>query len=330
MKLNALGRTGLRVSQLGFGCGSIGGILVRGDYPAMRQAVARAIELGINYFDTAAAYGSGQSEANLGAVLRELGASVIVGSKASPSGPELDAIRPALIRSVEGSLKRLGRDTIDVLHLHNRLDRRRQPEHNLVGIEDLPDVLWAFETLQQQGKIRFWGLNGLGPSDVLHEAVGRGDFHTIQIPYNLLNPSAGTAVAAGFPFQDYEKLIDHAARQGMGVLAFRILAGGALSGSSERHPVAAPSVDPISTENDYSADVARANRFQYLVEEGAVSSLVELAVRFAANPGVSSALLGMSSMEQLEQAVAFVEHGPLPAEILARIAATLASPAQAG
>jgi L-galactose dehydrogenase/L-glyceraldehyde 3-phosphate reductase len=72
MKYNILGRTDLRLSPLGFGCGSIGGLLVRGEYPKMRQAVSRALELGINYFDTAPIYGNGQSEVNLGAVVREL------------------------------------------------------------------------------------------------------------------------------------------------------------------------------------------------------------------------------------------------------------------
>src|SRR3989338_7467758 len=114
-----LGRTGLKVSELGFGCGSVGGLLVRGEYPKMRRAVARALELGIAYFDTASLYGDGQSEVNLGAVLREIGADPLVGTKVRLEPPDLDRVEAAIAESVEASLRRLGRERIDLIHLHN-------------------------------------------------------------------------------------------------------------------------------------------------------------------------------------------------------------------
>jgi len=329
MKYNILGRTGLHVSQLGFGCGSIGGLLVRGDYPTMRDVVGRAIELGINYFDTAAQYGSGQSEVNLGAVIRELRANGLVGTKVRLRGEDMSQIGAAVTRSVEGSLRRLGRETVDLIQLHNHIGFQRQPEldPDRVGLHDLDAVRQAFETLQQQGKVRFWGITGLDASEALHEAAANGGFHTIQIPYNLLNPSAGTIVPRNFPFQDYGQLIDHAARQEMGVIAIRILAGGALSGIPERHPVASQSVNPIASEPAYRDDVARTQRFTFLVEDGVVSNLVEAAVRFAVSqPGISTALVGISSRDQLEQAVKYVERGPLSVDALERIRATGSSP----
>jgi aryl-alcohol dehydrogenase-like predicted oxidoreductase len=323
MKYNSLGRTGLRVSQLGFGCGSIGGLLVRGDYPVMREVVSRAIELGINYFDTAPIYGNGQSEVNLGAVLRELKSEVLIGTKVRLKSEELDQIGDAVIRSVEGSLRRLGRASVDLIQLHNRIGFQRQPERDQVGIPDLDAVRGAFEALQQQGKVRFWGITGLGVSEALYEAIATGGFQTIQVAYNLLNPSAGMSVPPAFPFQDYGQLIERAAQQGMGVIAIRILAGGALSGTPARHPVASQSVNPIASEQAYSADVARAQRYTFLVEDGHVSNLVEAAIRFVASkPGVSTALLGISSRDQLEQAVKYVERGPLSGDALEQIRAT--------
>jgi len=329
MKYNILGRTGLHVSQLGFGCGSIGGLLVRGDYPTMRQVVGRAIELGINYFDTAPQYGNGQSEVNLGAVIRELRANVLVGTKVRLTAEDMSQIGEAVTRSVEGSLRRLGRGTIDLIQLHNHIGFQRQPEQDpdRVGLHDLDAVRQAFETLHQQGKVRFWGITGLGASEALHEAVATGRFQTIQVPYNLLNPSAGTSVPRNFSFQDYGQLLEHAAQQEMGVIAIRILAGGALSGTPERHPVASQSVNPIASEPAYIADVARAQRYTFLVEDGVVSNLVEAAVRFAVSkPGVSTALVGYSSRDQLEQAVKYVERGPLSADALEHIRATWSSP----
>jgi aryl-alcohol dehydrogenase-like predicted oxidoreductase len=81
MEYRVLGRTGLRVSALAFGCGDVGGLMVRGAPADRERGVARAIELGINYLDTAPSYGSGESEKNLGQVLRALRPSVIVGTK---------------------------------------------------------------------------------------------------------------------------------------------------------------------------------------------------------------------------------------------------------
>jgi aryl-alcohol dehydrogenase-like predicted oxidoreductase len=320
MKYNPLGRTGLQVSQFGFGCGNIGGILVRGDYPTMRRVVSRAIELGVNYFDTAPVYGDGQSEVNLGAVLRELKADVRVGTKVRLAAGDLARIGAAIVQSAEGSLRRLGREAVDLIQLHNHLGLQRQPEKSRLSMEDLDAVIRAFQGLQQQGKVRFWGITGLGVTDALHEAVTTGRLHTIQAAYNLLNPSAGTTVPPGFPFQDFGRLAEHAAQQGMGVIAIRILAGGALSGAMDRHPVASQSVNPIASEQAYSADVAGAQRYRFLVEDGVVSSLVEAAIRFVVStPSISTALLGISSRDQLEQAVQYVERGPLPADILGRI-----------
>jgi aryl-alcohol dehydrogenase-like predicted oxidoreductase len=314
---------------LGFGCGSIGGLLVRGDYPTIREVVGRAIELGVTYFDTAPQYGSGQSEVNLGAVTRELKASVLVGTKVRLTAEDMSRIGAAVTRSVEGSLRRLGRETVDLIQLHNHIGFQRQPgqDPDRVGLHDLDAVRQAFETLHQQGKVRFWGITGLGESEAVHEAVATGAFQTIQVPYNLLNPSAGTIVPRNFPFQDYGQLIDHTAQQKMGVIAIRILAGGALSGSTERHPVASRSVNPIASEPAYGDDVARAQRFSFLVEDGVVSNLVEAAVRFAVSkPGVSTALVGISSRDQLEQAVQYVERGPLLQDLLERIQAAGSSP----
>jgi aryl-alcohol dehydrogenase-like predicted oxidoreductase len=322
MKYNILGKTGLRVSQLGFGCGSIGGLMVRGEYPKMRQAVSRALELGVNYFDTAPIYGNGQSEVNLGAVVRELRAEALIGTKVRLTMEDAGQIGEAITRSVEGSLRRLGREAIDLIQLHNLIGLSWQPERDWarIALSDLDIVIDAFKTLQKQGKARFWGITALGATDALQAAVATGRFQSIQVPYNLINFTAGATAGGGFPFQDYGQIIDRAAQQGMGVIAIRILAGGALSGATERHPVASTSVNPIASEQEYSADVGRARRYAFLVEKGIVSNLVEAAVRFVVSkPGVSTALMGISSLDQLEQAIQYVEHGPLPADALENI-----------
>jgi len=328
VRYKPLGSTGIAVSELGYGCGMVGGLLVRGEYPVMRRAVARAIESGITYFDTAPLYGDGQSEVNLGAVLRELRAPIVVGTKVRLAAADLDRIEAAIIESAEASLRRLGRDGVDLYQLHNLFTDRRQPDQASLTPDDLPVVLRAFETLKRQGKIRFWGITALGNTEALHRVVDTGGFHTLQTVYNLLNPSGGRPVRADFPYQDFRQFIDRAAAHRIGVIAIRVLAGGALSGTLDRHPIAMPGVAPLATGRDYAEDAARAHAFDFLVAEGIVGSLVEAAIRFAlSKPEISTAMIGTASLDQLEQAVAAANRGPLPAAALERLTRIHPAPA---
>ena len=327
MKQRPLGRTGLHVSELGFGCGMVGGLLVRGEYPAMRRAVARAVELGINYFDTAPLYGDGQSEVNLGAILRELRPDVVVGTKVRLAAKDMARFETAIAESMEASLRRLGRDAVDLFQLHNPITSQRRADPASLTPDDLPAVIRAFETLHRQGKTRFWGITALGDSAALHRAVDMGGFHTIQTVYNALNPSGGRRVPSSFPYQDYGQLIDRASAKGIGVIAIRVLAGGALSGTADRHSIAMQGVTPLATGRDYAEDVARARHADFLVADGTVGSLAEAAVRFAISKlEISTALVGTSSLEQLEQAVEAARRGPLPQEALDRVHAALQRP----
>jgi aryl-alcohol dehydrogenase-like predicted oxidoreductase len=327
MNRRALGRTGLHVSELGFGCGMVGGLLVRGEYPAMRRAVARAVELGINYFDTAPLYGDGQSEVNLGAILRELRPDVVVGTKVRLAARDTAHIETAIAESMEASLRRLGRDAVDLFQLHNPITSRRRADFASLTPDDLPGVIRAFETLHRQGKTRFWGITALGDTEALHRAVDMGGFHTLQTVYNVLNPSGGRRVPSSYPYQDYRQLIDRAFAKGIGVIAIRVLAGGALSGTTDRHPIAMQGVTPLATGRDYAEDAARARLVDFLVADGTAGSLAEAAVRFAiSKPEISTAMVGASSLEQLEQAVEAVRRGPLHPEALERVHAALQRP----
>ena len=320
MRYRTLGRTGLEVSELGFGCGNVGGLMVRGDREIRVRAAARAIELGVNFFDTAPGYGNLLSETHLGQALEELGADVLVGTKVRLGAADMERAGEAVVESVEGSLKRLRRERVDLFQLHNQIVTRRQPDRGAVDVHDVEEVLRAFQSLQAQGKVRFWGITGLGDTEAVHRVIDAGGMYTTQTCFNLINPTAGVQAPQGFPFQDYGQLIDRAARQGMGVIVIRVLAAGALSGTADRHPVAAPSVGPIGSGADYGEDVARAQACRFLVDEGYAGSLVEAAIRFALSKAeVSTTLVGLSSLEQLEQAVEYAAKGPLPDEALARL-----------
>src|SRR5579863_3819280 len=120
MEMRIYGRTGMRLSVLGFGCGAVGGLMVRGDPRDQERAVARALAVGVNYFDTAVAYGDGESEENLGRILQNLKpAHAVVGTKVRLPSAEFGRIADTVTKSLEASLARLHRDRVDIFHLHN-------------------------------------------------------------------------------------------------------------------------------------------------------------------------------------------------------------------
>ena len=315
MEQRTLGRTGLRVSALGFGCGDVGGLIVRGTPAERERAVARAHEAGINYFDTASSYGSGESERNLGLTLKALGLRPYVGTKFRLDPAEGD-LAAATTRSLEASLQRLGMDSVDLLQLHNlivRADGAPAPGRGLPARRVVDEVVPALAALRRQGKIRFAGITALGDTASVHSVIDAGVVDTAQVCLNLLNPSAAVAVPAGYPAQDFGRLLDRARQRGVGTINIRVLAGGALSGTVQRHALAMPSVAPIGSGPDYAADVELARRLRPVVDKGHAEDLMEASIRFAlASEAISTVLVGYSTFEHLQRAITVVERGPLP------------------
>ena len=321
MEYRVLGRTGLRVSALGFGCGNVGGLMVRGTPAERERAVARALELGVNFFDTAPLYGDGLSEEHLGQALQALRPTCLVATKVRVGPDGLGDPAAAVTRSLETSLRRLRRDRVDLLQLHDPI-RVTRGDGQPGAAEVLERILPAFEALRRAGKIGFVGMTAIGETPAIHRVVESGAVDSAQVPFNLLTPSAGFAVPAGFPGQDFDRLLRRVEAHEVGVVVIRVLAGGALSGQLARHPVAVPTVDPIASGPDYATDVGRTRALRVLVDEGHVGSLVEAALRFPlGSSAVSTVLLGYSSQEHLEFAATAVGKGPLSPEALGRLEA---------
>ncbi len=320
MQLRVFGRTGLQLSVLGFGCGAVGGLMVRGDPLDQERTIARAIDTGVNYFDTAVQYGNGESEKNLGRVLQKLKPSnVTVGTKVRLPPGEFSRIADVVTASLEGSLARLQLDRVDIFHLHNPITETGGAS-TLSVQQVLGDVVPAFERLRQQGKTRFLGITAVGDTAALHQVIDSRAFDSAQVVYNMLNPSAAEQLPANYPAQDYGRLFDRTKAAGVGVVGIRVLAGGALSGSAERHPIASPAPEPIGSALNYDADIDRARRLVPLVEEGFASSLTEAATRFAlSHPAMGTILVGMATPQQFEDALAAVLMGPLPQAALDRL-----------
>ncbi len=329
MEQRRLGRTGLSVSVIGFGCGMVGGLMVGGTPSEQEAAVAHALDAGITYFDTAPFYGAGKSEENLGRALRSLKRRAIVGSKVRIDPALRDDLDqrdklPALItRSVEESLRRLGVDCLDLIQLHNPIS----PVGTGSGLTvDLvrQTVLGTFERLRRDGKVRFAGLSALGHAPGVIDLLQDDRVDTVQVAYSLLNPSANEPLDDASPSENYERLLRPVGEHDIGVIGIRLLAGGSLSGVSERHPNAMTTVIPlgkgIGSGADYEHDVACAHQFGDLVREGLARSLASAALRYGiSTTGMHTLAIGFSSREQLEEAVQAAEDGRFDAPAMQRI-----------
>jgi L-galactose dehydrogenase/L-glyceraldehyde 3-phosphate reductase len=276
----------------------------------------------VNFFDTAVQYGNGESEKNLGRVLQKLKpANVAVGTKVRLPPGGGGRIGDFITKSLEASLARLRLDRVDIFHLHNSItETGGGPALSIRQVLD--EVVPTFERLRQQGKTRFLGLTAVGDTAALHQVIDSGAFDSAQVAYNMLNPSAAAGLPTNYPAQDYGRLFDHAKAAGVGVVGIRVLAGGALSGSSERHPIASPPPEPIGSAMNYEGDVLRARRLLPLVEEGFAASLTEAATRFAiSHPAMGTILVGIATPQQFEEALTSVQKGPLPPAALDRLLA---------
>ena len=318
MRYRTLANSGLRISELAVGAGPISQLFVGEDRAALRDTVERALTAGVNWFDTAATYGEGQSERNLGRALAELGAveQVHVATKVRIMPERLAEPAAAVRDSLTASLDRLGLPRVTLLQIHNSITTRAgsqptsiTPAHVLAP----GGVLDALRALRAAGLVEHFGLTGMGDRSALLEAINTGQFATIQVPYNVLDarafkPSAATSDEAATTKEDpldYAALVDECGRRGVAVLAIRVLAGGALAG----HP---PSPHTLKTPffplAVYRRNVARAEQLPVLLPAG--MSREEAALRFVlSHSAVASAIVGFSTPAQVEEMAGFAAAG---------------------
>ena len=324
MKHRTLGRTGLLVSEIGFGCGNVGGLMVRGSLDEQVAAVSHALQLGINYFDTAPQYGNGRSETNLGLVLRQLRPDVRVASKVGIVKEDLKDLKGTIQSSLETSLNRLGRERLDLLQLHTPVSAEAADDatrwtlgmETVLGKGGIADV---FERLRSQKLVDYLGFTGLGETSAIHRVVQSDRFDVVQTYYNLLNPTAGLRIDK-FVGQDFGALIDEAAKRRMGVVVIRVMAGGAVGGQQARKGFASPSVGgALVPGSEYSADEMRASKLDFLIR-GGIHTKAQASVTFALmNANVSTVLVGFSDVGQIDEAAACSGTAPLPAASMVRL-----------
>jgi aryl-alcohol dehydrogenase-like predicted oxidoreductase len=318
----SLGTSGKTISALGFGCGTAGGLMNKGDTREQREIVARALDAGITYFDTAPNYGNGLSETNLGRVIADLGIRdlVQIGTKvdllvagseaataaavgpdhASVAAPDLD--QPTALRTIfEGSLRRLGVDHVDMLFLHSRVRAE--------SIDTAMNAAELFARLKAAGQTELTGFTAHGETPSIKELASARALDSMQAYFSAANPSSGYAGYTGEQ-QDFGGVVDVAAAAGLGVINVQPLSAGGLL--DQAHPYA--------RDFTHGRLLSIGARLGALARRLDLESVYELSLRFAlSKPGISCVLVGFSSMEQLEQGLRWCDRGALTDEQLGRI-----------
>lgn len=298
MRYRVLGRTGLRVSVLAFGAGPVSGLMTGDDQAAQVAVLRRAVECGINWVDTAPGYGQGASETNLGHALREVDAPHLhLATKVRFTADQIADASGCVRRSVEESLRRLGRSRLTLLQLHNGLTRVRDDEPFSLSPADVlrpGGILAAMQTVRAAGLVDHLGLTATGHPEAMREVLRSEGFDTIQVPFNLLNPSAGEDVPASFTETNYGNVIAECTARNLGVFAIRVFAGGALLGQP---PSAHTLTTPFFPLALYERDCDRARQL------GDARSLKEAALRFVLDrKDIHAAIIGFATPEQIDEA----------------------------
>lgn len=311
MQVRDLGKTGIKVSEIGFGAWAIGGPAEAKGTPLgwgrtsddeSLAAIRRARDLGVNFFDTADSYGFGRSESLLGIVLSRRRQEVVIATKVGvvrDIGADLrkDFSGQHIFHAVDGSLKRLRSDYIDLYQLHNpTLDDLRRGE-----------LQEAMDRLQELGKIRYWGVSIGTPEEGL-EIVRNGWGYTLQVLYNVLNQAPA------------KELFPLAKERGYGIIARVPLASGLLTGKFRTDTVF-PQDDVrqnFFTPRRLEEAIVRVDEAKSIIGGGA-RNLTEAALRFVlANDAVSTTIPGAKNARQVEANVAAAE-GRLPPEVVDKL-----------
>jgi aryl-alcohol dehydrogenase-like predicted oxidoreductase len=297
MHYRSFGTTDLKVSEIGFGAWAIGGVADAGGTPLgwgranddeSLAAIRRARDLGVTFFDTADSYGYGRSESLLGIVLSRKRQDTIIATKvgvvrSSDGRARKDFSREHISHAVDGSLRRLRTDYIDLYQLHN-------PTLDDLKRDDLHE---AMSRLQEVGKIRYWGVSVTTPEEGI-EIVNRGWGYSLQVLYNVLNQAPAAEL---FPL---------AKQKGYGIIARVPLASGLLTGKFR--PDTTFNADDVRqnflTPKRLEEVIPRVDEAKSIIG-GTARSLAEGALRFVlANDAVSTTIPGMRNVRQAEMNVA--------------------------
>jgi aryl-alcohol dehydrogenase-like predicted oxidoreductase len=285
MQYALLQRAGLHISRIGFGCMSLDT-----DPRQAEKLIRRAVDLGVNYFDTSDLYDRGLNEELVGRALKGCRKEVVLATKvgnqwrADGSGWDWNPRKEYILSAVEGSLKRLQTDHIDLYQLHGGTLQ-----------DPIEETIEAFELLVQQGKIRYYGISSIRPN-VIREWVARSHMASVMTQYSLLDR------------RPEEETLTLLREKGIGVMVRGSVAQGLLVNKPPKPYLGYSEVEVTKA----------ALAVQALSTSGRTPA--QTAIRYVLHhPAVTSAVVGMRTGEQLEEAVAALTTPDLSLEEIERL-----------
>lgn len=322
MRYRTLGTTGLSVSTVSFGAGPVSGLLTGSRVDMQRATIAEAVKQGINWFDTAATYGNGQSELSLGAALAESAVDhpIHVATKVRVHVADETDLRPLVVDSVVHSLARLRRPRVTLLQIHNSITRNRNDQPTSITLEDVlgpRGLLEGLQDVRDAGLVDHFGLTGIGDAVALRTVMESQQFATIQAPFHLLNPSALRDTPPSLCDPDFGGFLRTAHTLNMGIFAIRVFAAGALL---RAEPSAHTLTTPFFPLDLYRRDEDRVRRLVDHLEPGI--SLRDVSLRYVlAQPEITSAIIGFGEPDHVLDAVRIADEHTMPTAELAKLEA---------
>ena len=316
MKIRRFGRTEFKISQLTFGGGWVGGILIDPDKEIMHKALSLASEKGINWIDTAESYSEGKSEKNIGDLLSSFSNDTFqISTKARLDPNSSECIVSQIDRKIDASLARLQRNFVELYQLHNRI--QNVSDKNNFSVKDIlkkGGVADAMEKFKSDGRIKSIGITALGDIDAINEVVLSDCFDVAQIYYNLLNPSASFSSPGKWNDHNFSNLIKNCKSKDMGLMNIRIYAAGYLA-TDKRHGREMPITFGID-ETELNKRVKKIN----LIMKDIQGTKAQKALRYGlSNDDMSTIVIGLAEISHLEEALEGYELGSLDEEILRKI-----------
>jgi aryl-alcohol dehydrogenase-like predicted oxidoreductase len=292
-----LGTTGLEITRVGFGAWALGGANYDWGWGAQDDddsiaAIHRALELGVNWIDTAAQYGFGHSEEVVGRALRELDAAkrpYVFTKAGQPEGPNRTTLqslrRDSLRRELEGSLQRLGLDAIDLYQIHWPI-----PD------EEIEEGWTAFANFKEEGLVRHIGVSNFDVAQ-LRRAQAIAPVETLQPPYSLVDREAE------------KEILPFAEREGIGVIIYSPMGSGLLTGAMTRERIASlpeddwRKHDPRFQEPELSEKLALVKRLETVARRRGMAPGAVAVGWTLRNPAVDGAIVGFRRPDQVDPIV---------------------------
>ena len=324
MKYRKLGRTGVEVSELVFFCAETAGLMTGGNYETARDTVKRALDAGINWFDTSPSQTDGEGEQILGRILKEFDAHPYISAKVEINPGSSETIPDQIERALEQTLKRLQIDRLDLYQLHNWIDGASGDRALSTGSVLGPHgAIAGLETLRDQGMLKWIGATALGDTGLSRRLIESRRVDTALVYINMINPTAAHSdpertLDASLPKasrgQDFSGVLDCCTENDVGVIAIRILAAGAIIGELKHYK------DRIVTKDTNVDDVAfKASAIREMLGDSQ-GSLAQAAIRFVlAHPAIATINFGARNLDEFEEGLAAVAMGPLPEAVMAEL-----------